>query len=74
VKFKTTMLLTLLLSASFATAAEANYFSNPRLGIILNVGSARNPTPACRRFGGASMRWKRTGPPTAPSAKSRTIS
>ena len=43
--FKTTMLLPLVLSAAFATAAEANYFSNPRLNIHSNVGSAPSPRP-----------------------------
>ena len=28
------------------TPANANWFSNPRLGVNLNVGSAPNPTPA----------------------------
>src|SRR5258705_8023057 len=35
----------LLLSAAFVTPTYANYFSNPRTGITLNVGSAPNPTP-----------------------------
>jgi len=36
----------LLLSAVCASPASANYFSNPRLGVKLNIGSAPNPTPA----------------------------
>jgi hypothetical protein len=35
----------LLLSAAFLTPAYANYFSNPALGINMNIGSAPNPTP-----------------------------
>jgi hypothetical protein len=35
----------LLLSAAFITPAYANYFSNPRTGVTLNIGSAQNPTP-----------------------------
>jgi hypothetical protein len=35
----------LLLSAVFVTPAYANFFSNPALGISMNVGSAPNPTP-----------------------------
>jgi len=40
-----TMLSLLLLSAVCATPASANFFSNPRLNMMLNVGSAPNPTP-----------------------------
>jgi hypothetical protein len=36
----------IVLSAAFATPAFANYFSNPRLGMAANVGSAPSPTPA----------------------------
>lgn len=36
----------LLISGALATPAHANFFSNPVLGISLNVGSAPNPTPA----------------------------
>lgn len=37
----------LLLSTALAvTPASANYFSNPRIGMNLNIGSAPNPTPA----------------------------
>ena len=44
---KKTILSLLLLSAAFAvTPASANYFSNPAIGMNLNVGSAPNPTPA----------------------------
>jgi hypothetical protein len=35
----------LLLSAAAMTPSYANYFSNPALGINLNVGSAPSPTP-----------------------------
>ncbi len=41
-----TMMSLLLLSAVFITPASANWFSNPRMGTNLNVGSAPNPTPA----------------------------
>jgi outer membrane protein OmpA-like peptidoglycan-associated protein len=44
---KKTILSLLLLSAAIAvTPASANYFSNPRIGMNLNVGSAPNPKPA----------------------------
>ena len=47
---KKTILSLLLLSAAIAvTPASANYFSNARLGMNLNIGSAPNPTPAQRR-------------------------
>jgi outer membrane protein OmpA-like peptidoglycan-associated protein len=42
---KKTIVPLLLLSAVIATPASANYFSNPRLGVNLNVGSAPNPRP-----------------------------
>ena len=35
----------LLLSAALASPASANFFSNPRTGLNLNVGSAPNPVP-----------------------------
>lgn len=38
----------LLLSAVIATPAAANYFSNPRAGVNLNIGSAPNPIPHVR--------------------------
>lgn len=41
-----TILSLLLLSAVCVTPASANYFSNPRLGVNLNVGSAPNPKPS----------------------------
>ena len=44
-KFKTMMLLPLVLAAAFTTAAEANYFANPRLNVYSNVGSAPSPRP-----------------------------
>ena len=44
---KTKMTLSvLLLSAVCATPTYANYFSNPYLGINLNIGSAPSPTPS----------------------------
>ena len=43
---KKAVLPILLLTAVFATPASANYFSNPRLGINLNIGSAPNPKPS----------------------------
>ncbi len=43
---KTKLLVSvLLLSAAAITPSYANYFSNPMLGINLNVGSAPSPTP-----------------------------
>jgi len=43
---KTRILLpVLLLSAVFVSPASANWFSNPSLGIDLNIGSAPSPTP-----------------------------
>ena len=48
----------LLLSAALicVTPASANYFSNPRTGINLNIGSAPNPTPADLRRGAVQER------------------
>ena len=43
-KAKTTLLSLLLLSAVCAAPAYANYFSDPRTGVNLNVGSAPSPT------------------------------
>ncbi|HEX5280118.1 MAG TPA: hypothetical protein VFW28_08560 [Micropepsaceae bacterium] len=42
----TGILALLLISGAVGTPAYANFFSNPALGISLNVGSAPNPTPA----------------------------
>lgn len=43
---KTRILLPMLmLSAVFVSPASANWFSNPSIGINLNIGSAPNPTP-----------------------------
>ena len=42
---KMTLTTLLLLSAVMVTPASANWFSRPNLGIMLNVGSAPNPTP-----------------------------
>jgi hypothetical protein len=35
----------LLLAAAGMTPAQANYFSNPYLGLVRNIGSAPSPTP-----------------------------
>jgi outer membrane protein OmpA-like peptidoglycan-associated protein len=43
---KKTLISLLLISTVCATPALANYFSNPRTGINLNIGSAPNPKPA----------------------------
>jgi len=46
-----TLISLLLLSAAVCvTPASANYFSNARLGVNLNIGSAPNPKPAKRPF------------------------
>src|ERR1700688_2206447 len=43
---KTRILLpVMLLSAVFVSPASANWFSNPSVGIDLNIGSSRSPTP-----------------------------
>ncbi len=36
----------LMLSALIASPVSANYFSNPRAGVNLNIGSAPNPKPS----------------------------
>ncbi|HEX3487143.1 MAG TPA: hypothetical protein VHT51_18960 [Micropepsaceae bacterium] len=51
-----TMMSLLLLSAVCVTPAYANWFSNPRSGVMLNIGSAPNPTPADLRAIGDSNR------------------
>jgi outer membrane protein OmpA-like peptidoglycan-associated protein len=44
---KTTLLSLLLITTAVCTTpASANYFSNPALGMNLNIGSAPNPKPA----------------------------
>ena len=48
------MMSLLLLSAVFITPASANWFSNPKTGTMLNIGSAPNPTPADLRSIGDS--------------------
>jgi outer membrane protein OmpA-like peptidoglycan-associated protein len=40
-----TLISLLLISTVCATPAFANYFSNPRMGTSLNIGSAPNPRP-----------------------------
>ena len=45
---KKTLISLLLISTVCATPAFANYFSNPRMGTNLNIGSAPNPKPAPR--------------------------
>jgi len=48
---KTTLVSLLLISAAVCvTPASANYFSNVRTGVNLNIGSAPNPKPAYRPF------------------------
>jgi len=64
----------LLLSALIATPASANYFSNPRANVNLNIGSAPNPKPSdyrTVRIGQAETRTETTTvvpdpPPPAP--------
>lgn len=51
---KKAILSVLLLSAVCASPASANFFSNPQLGVNLNVGSAPNPTPMQLRLLGES--------------------
>lgn len=51
---KKAILSLLLLSAVCASPASANYFSNPQVGVNLNVGSAPNPTPSQLRLLGES--------------------
>lgn len=51
---KKAILSVLLLSAVCASPASANYFSNPQVGVNLNVGSAPNPTPSQLRLLGES--------------------
>ncbi len=43
-KFKTLALLPLAVCALWSSAANANYFSNHRMNVYRNVGSAPNPT------------------------------
>ena len=47
---KTLVSLLLVSAAICVTPASANYFSNARLGVNLNIGSAPNPKPAIRPF------------------------
>src|SRR5262245_46850291 len=49
-----TMASLLLLSAVSVSPAYANWFSNPAIGVNLNVGSAPNPTPGDLRLIGDS--------------------
>jgi outer membrane protein OmpA-like peptidoglycan-associated protein len=61
-----TVLALLLVSAVGVTPAYANYFSNPRTGTMLNIGSAPNPTPAdLRAIGDAA-------PPPPPAQSQNT--
>jgi hypothetical protein len=53
-KTTTTLMSLLLLSAVCATPASANFFSNSRWNVMLNVGSAPSPTPAQLRAIGDS--------------------
>jgi outer membrane protein OmpA-like peptidoglycan-associated protein len=43
---KKVLISLLLISTACATPAFANYFSNPRMGTNLNIGSAPNPKPS----------------------------
>lgn len=45
---KTLVSLLLISAAVFVTPASANWFSNARTGVNLNIGSAPNPKPAYR--------------------------
>src|SRR5678816_2066942 len=47
---KTLVSLLLLSAAVCVTPASANYFSDARAGVNLNIGSAPNPKPAYRPF------------------------
>ena len=49
-----TMMSLLLLLAVFIAPASANWFSNPKTNMMLNIGSAPNPTPADLRAIGDS--------------------
>jgi len=66
-RVKTTILSLLLLSAVGAAPAYANYFSDPRVGVNLNVGSAPSPTPQQLRAIGDSV----YGPPPRYEDRSR---
>jgi outer membrane protein OmpA-like peptidoglycan-associated protein len=68
---KKAILSVLLLSAVCASPASANYFSNPQVGVNLNVGSAPNPTPMQLRLLGESntvVAQNFVPPPPAPPA------
>ncbi len=68
---KKAILSVLLLSAVCASPASANYFSNPQVGVNLNVGSAPNPTPMQLRLLGESrtvVAENIVPPPPAPPA------
>ena len=68
---KKAILSVLLLSAVCASPASANYFSNPIIGMNLNVGSAPNPTPMQLRLLGKSrtvVAENYVPPPPAPPA------
>jgi len=53
-KTTTTLISLLMLSAVCATPASANFFSNSRWNVMLNIGSAPSPTPAQLRAIGDS--------------------
>ena len=56
-KTKTAVISLIVLSAVSFTPAYANWFSNPRAGFNLNVGSAPNPTPGdVRAIGDSAYR------------------
>jgi outer membrane protein OmpA-like peptidoglycan-associated protein len=67
---KTIMSLLLLSAAVAAAPASANYFSNPAIGMNLNVGSAPNPTPMQRKViveEHATIFATEVAPPPAPA-------
>jgi hypothetical protein len=69
----TTMSL-LLLSAVFISPASANWFSNPKTGTMLNVGSAANPTPAdLRAIGDSRVAVAYTTEPRLVATQTQTI-
>src|SRR5882724_11562246 len=69
-----TMMSLLLLSAVFITPASANWFSNPKTGTMLNVGSAPNPTPAdLRAIGDSKIAVAYTTEPRFVATQTQTI-
>jgi hypothetical protein len=69
-----TMMSLLLLSAGFISPASANWFSNPKTGTMLNVGSAANPTPAdLRAIGDSKVAVAYAAEPRFVAAQTQTI-